>query len=101
MHEAREQEVRIQQFIDAGRDEYDLKQQVRFSPDASKWRGEERLMVVGESEIGVEGFAQDDSRLPQEARTRGGRSSHLHRKFASASAGKTEGETDCLCLSRG
>ncbi|GAK65011.1 tubulin-specific chaperone A-like [Moesziomyces antarcticus] len=38
MHEAREQEVRIQQFIDAGRDEYDLKQQdsLKMIPDCRK-----------------------------------------------------------------
>lgn len=41
MHEAREQEVRIQQFIDAGRDEYDLKQQVRFFPQMPR-NGEEK-----------------------------------------------------------
>ncbi|ETS62546.1 hypothetical protein PaG_03179 [Moesziomyces aphidis] len=36
MHEAREQQVRIQQFIDAGRDEYDLKQQRSVLKDSLK-----------------------------------------------------------------
>lgn len=42
MHEAREQQVRIQQFIDAGRDEYDLKQQVSPNPHRPRSGEEER-----------------------------------------------------------